>query len=143
MVCVSAVKGGVEVNGRSPIVYSVFDSPYIKEIEAKTYDSRQRDYEYDVFDDVDTHNNRDRIDPSDDGIEATLTASAPSRGSLNLSHLRHNVYSQQSLESSTSSYIYQRPSYKSSSGTMTSLSTLDVDDFEPNTSNFIPMSVLD
>lgn len=138
MVCESAVKGAVQINGRSPIIFSAFDSPYTKEIEAKVCESRQKDYDHDFYDDVDTYN-RDHIDPSDDCIEATYTA--PSRGSLNLSALRHNAYSQQSLESSTSSYIYQRPSYKSSSGTMTSLSTLDVDDFEPN--NFIPMSVLD
>mmetsp|Transcript_11565 Transcript_11565/g.19262 ORF Transcript_11565/g.19262 Transcript_11565/m.19262 type:complete len:408 (-) Transcript_11565:1600-2823(-) len=81
-VCEAATKGGVVVNGRTPEVFGLFDSPYSKETEERITESRDKDYDYDCFDEVEDYN-KDLIDPSDDCVEATYNAGK--RGSLNIS----------------------------------------------------------
>jgi hypothetical protein len=138
-VCMSAIKGGVVVNGRNPEVFGLFESPYSKEIEDTLTESREKEYDYDCYEEVEGYN-QDLIDPSDDCIEATYNSGQ--RGSMCMSPLRPPTFTQNSFESSASSNIHSRSSFKnSSSGTIASLSSLD--DLDPASSSFISMAVLD
>jgi hypothetical protein len=120
-----AAKGLVQINGRRPEVFDLLQLPFSKEIEAKIVECREKDLDYDCYDDCDI------IDPSDDAIEATYNNLH--RGSL-LTQIS-------SSKSSSSSYNFQHPSMKSAShGTVATISTLDVTE---DLNSFVPMPVLD
>lgn len=132
----AAMKGDVAINGRNPLVFGLFDSPYSNDVEEKITESRDKEYEYDCYDEIEGYTN-DHIDPSDECIEATYHSS--SRGSMTMSSLRPPTFTQNSFESSTSSYIHSRNSFRnSSSGTMASLSSM-----EDTNRNPVPMTVVD
>ena len=132
-VCKSAAEGEIEINGRTPEIFELFNSPYSAESDERIFDPRDREYDYDCYDDMDYP--RDCIDPSDDGIEATYNSGA--RRSLNVSTLRS------SFGSSTSSFVYHPPSFKySSTAALDVLPTIDVHDFPPN-AECVPMTIHD
>lgn len=132
-VCESAENREIEINGRKPEIFELFNSPYSIERDQGILDPRDREDDYDCYDDMDYQ--RDCIDPSDDGIELTYNSSF--RRSLNASSLRS------SFGSSTSSYIYHPPSFKySSSATPHVVPTIDVHDF-PSGADCVAMTVHD
>lgn len=150
LVCEAVTNGDVEINGRIPEVFELFNSPYSKDTDLQIEDPQNREYDFgldevdsdiDGFDQVENYN-RDFLDPSDDGIEATYNAGY--RRPLNPSHLGQSAYSQNSSEPSTSSYTYSPRSFKDvSTRTHNTLSTIDVDDHRANSNSFLPMRVID
>ena len=70
-VCSAGENGMLEINGRKPNVYDIFCSPYGCDVDERTLEPG--DSGYDALDDIEVYQ-RDCIDPSDDGIEATYNA---------------------------------------------------------------------
>lgn len=132
-VCESAANCEIEINGRTPEIFELFNSPYSFENDERILDRRDREDDYDCYDDMDYP--RDCIDPSDDGIELTYNSSF--RRSLNVSSLRS------SFGSSTSSYVYHPPSFKyATTAKANAVPTIDLKDF-PCNADCVPLTVHD
>ena len=86
------------MNGRKPDMFELFSSPYSNEKDDKMLGPNDREDEYDCNTESEIYN-IDRIDPSDDGIEATYNSGY--RRSLNNSR---SHYAPSSFESSRAMY---------------------------------------
>mmetsp|Transcript_27116 Transcript_27116/g.41026 ORF Transcript_27116/g.41026 Transcript_27116/m.41026 type:complete len:461 (-) Transcript_27116:190-1572(-) len=65
-----ALKENIEINGRKPEVFSLLDSPCSQVLENKLTESRENDQ----INEVALHEDRSRIDPSEDAKEAAFDA---------------------------------------------------------------------
>lgn len=141
---VLAYSSEITVNGRHVELYAMYCSPLsyqpkniIQQLEGRIDDE---DTESD-----DHHYERDVIDPSEEGIiEATyhrMPRLIPKTKSTSMSQLlRPPVFSQNDFDSSSSSFIFQRPaSNAASTETVSTRSTTELDDFDIRTAG---MSVI-
>jgi len=114
------------INGREAELYEMYNTPFSQQPEdiASILDQYSEDDSADVFDALQT----DVIDSSDEAIEATYLSHRERRSKSLSQSMPH--FSQSGFESSNSSFVQRSSAHHTSTGTVSTLSTTEFDDFD-------------